>query len=253
MHDIFISHASEDKEEVVRPIALALVDKGLDIWYDEFSLALGDSLSESIDTGLSSSRFGIVILSKNFFNKGWPKRELRGLVARDIDEGKIILPIWHNVTKQDVVGFSPPLADLLAADTGSGVERLVDEILNVVAVDKHRPPALARAFVLMKNGHYQAAILSAGTFLEEHLKNIALNHLGYKFFKKTPIKFYSLGPVIKLLDQKKILKTKTDENREHIHRITRLRNESAHSTTQPSKEQAEWMLAEVEELARINR
>jgi len=253
MHDIFISHASEDKDEIVRPLALSLVDKGLDVWYDEFSLALGDSLSESIDKGLANSRFGIVVLSKNFFSKNWPKRELRGLVARDIDEEKVILPVWHKVTKKDVVEFSPPLADILAASTESGIDSLVEAIINVTADDKHRAPALARANVLMKNGHYQAAVLAAGAFLEEHLKKIAIDRLGYGFFKKKPIKFYSLGPLLKLLEQKNILKTESSEGWVHVHRITRFRNESAHSTTQPTKEQTEWMLAEVEELVRINR
>ena len=31
-HDVFISHASEDKEEIVRPLANALVREGLDVW-----------------------------------------------------------------------------------------------------------------------------------------------------------------------------------------------------------------------------
>ena len=67
--DVFISHATEDKEKVARPLAEALRNNGLDVWYDEFSLNLGDSLQESIDKGISESRFGIVILSKSFFGK----------------------------------------------------------------------------------------------------------------------------------------------------------------------------------------
>ena len=73
--DVFISHAAEDKEKVARPLAEALIEQGLDVWYDEFSLNLGDSLQESIDKGISESRFGIVILSKSFFGKNWPKKE----------------------------------------------------------------------------------------------------------------------------------------------------------------------------------
>lgn len=37
-HDVFISHASEDKDAIVRPLANALVNEGLDVWYDEFEL-----------------------------------------------------------------------------------------------------------------------------------------------------------------------------------------------------------------------
>lgn len=115
--DAFISHASEDKETFVRPLAVALRALGLKIWYDEFSLRLGDSLSRSIDKGLADSTFGIVVLSHHFITKSWPERELNGLVAREIDEGRVILPIWHGITKQDVKQFSPPLADKIAIKT----------------------------------------------------------------------------------------------------------------------------------------
>ena len=82
--DAFISHASEDKE-FVRPLADALRARHLSIWYDEFTLLLGDSLRRSIDRGLARSKYGIVILSKKFFEKEWPQKELDGLVAREVD------------------------------------------------------------------------------------------------------------------------------------------------------------------------
>ncbi len=37
------------------------------VWYDEFSLQLGDSLTASIDRGLQESRYGLVVLSKTFY------------------------------------------------------------------------------------------------------------------------------------------------------------------------------------------
>src|SRR5919112_5304617 len=100
-YDVFISHASEDKAQVALPLAHYLKDKGVQVWLDEFELTLGDSLRRMIDHGLSMSRFGVVILSPAFFNKGWTNRELDGLVARE-DIEKFILPIWHNVSIEDV-------------------------------------------------------------------------------------------------------------------------------------------------------
>ena len=70
-YDVFISHASEDKEEVVRPLAQALRDHGLEVWFDEFELRIGSSLRRTIDRGLAGSRFGVVVFSKDFFGKGW--------------------------------------------------------------------------------------------------------------------------------------------------------------------------------------
>ena len=79
-YDVFISHASENKADVALPLANLLKRQGIKVWLDSFELKLGDSLSRSIDQGLSESRFGIVILSPEFLRKDWPRRELDGLV-----------------------------------------------------------------------------------------------------------------------------------------------------------------------------
>ncbi len=73
LYDVFISHASEDKDNFVAPLALALRQEHIEVWYDDFSLSLGDSLRESIDKGLAQSRFGIVVFSHSFFNKNSDK------------------------------------------------------------------------------------------------------------------------------------------------------------------------------------
>lgn len=132
-YDVFISHASEDKEDVARPLAAHLREQGLSVWLDEFELTLGDSLRRSIDRGLSKSRFGVVILSKAFFSKEWPNRELDGLVAREKNIGKVILPIWHNVSRDEVLKFSPTLADRLAVSTSRGIKYVAEQIISAVA------------------------------------------------------------------------------------------------------------------------
>jgi hypothetical protein len=116
-YDAFISHASEDKASIARPLARALDKMGFHIWYDEFELQIGDSLRQSIDKGLVNSRYGIVILSHAFFEKNWSKYELDGLAAREIEGHKVILPVWHNVTKDDILSYSPSLADKFAVLT----------------------------------------------------------------------------------------------------------------------------------------
>lgn len=131
--DVFISHASEDKDEVVRPLALKLKAGGLRVWYDEFELSIGDSLRRKIDRGLAASRFGIVVLSKSFFNKGWTNYELDGLVTKTITNEQVLLPIWHNITKQEVIDYSPSLADKLARNTATyTVEEIAEEIIKLI-------------------------------------------------------------------------------------------------------------------------
>jgi len=128
--DIFISHASEDKVAVAAPLAQALVARGLRVWYDEFSLTLGDSLRECIDRGLANSRFGVVILSDYFFQKQWPQRELNGLASREVNGTKVILPVWHDITFETVRTFSPMLADRVAVQTNSGLANVVNRIVD---------------------------------------------------------------------------------------------------------------------------
>lgn len=133
LYDLFICHASEDKEDFVRPLANALKDEHIEVWYDEFSLKLGDSIRRSIDKGLSQSRFGVVVISDSFLKKEWPQYELDGLVEKEINgKEKVILPIWHNIKYKDIFKYSPSLAGKKAAESKNGLENVVKEIINVV-------------------------------------------------------------------------------------------------------------------------
>ena len=132
-YDVFISHASEDKDEIVRPLAYALQAQGLSVWYDEFEMKIGDSLRRKIDKGLANSRFGIVVLSKDFIKKGWTNYELDGIITKSVTGEQVVLPIWHNITKKEVIDFSPSLADKLARNTAAyTVEEIATEIAEVI-------------------------------------------------------------------------------------------------------------------------
>ena len=135
--DVFICHASEDKDAIARPLAEALRERGHDVWFDEFELEIGDGLRQEIDRGLAISRFGVVILSPSFFEKKWAQRELDGLTAREMMAGadKVILPVWHEVDHDHVARFSPPLADKLAAKSDEGVPVIVEQIERVLSRD----------------------------------------------------------------------------------------------------------------------
>ena len=142
-HDVFISHASEDKDEFVRDLADALTAKGIDVWYDEFNLKVGDSLRRSIDKGLSDSRYGIVVLSSAFFAKNWSQYELDGLVTKETSSGeKVILPIWHKVSKDEVAQYSPTLADKVALNTGiQSLDEIVEQLVSVIRPEEsHSAP-----------------------------------------------------------------------------------------------------------------
>jgi TIR domain len=133
-YDVFIAHASEDKD-VVHPLAEALRHQGLRVWYDRFVLKLGDSLNQTINEGIAGSRYGIVILSPNFFQKNWPQQELNGLVAREIIGSGKIIPVYHNFSHEQVAQRLPIISDRLAGSTKDGIEHLVSAILQAVAPD----------------------------------------------------------------------------------------------------------------------
>jgi hypothetical protein len=129
-YDAFISYADEDKEEIAKPLADALIDLGYTIWYDEYSLKVGDSLRRSIDQGLSNSRYAVVIFSLNFFKKKWTNNELDGLVVREHNDEKFILPVWHRISLDDIVQYSPMLAGRIAATTDAGLNQVVARLVD---------------------------------------------------------------------------------------------------------------------------
>lgn len=140
-YDVFISYATEDREYPVRVLVAALAGAGLTVWYDETSLTVGDGLRRSIDRGLASSRYGIVVLSRNFFSKQWPQWELDGLVQRQMAGEKVILPIWHGVDAKEIAQYSPPLANIVAACTNYGFGDVITKLLLVFKkANKHTIP-----------------------------------------------------------------------------------------------------------------
>ncbi|WP_277516528.1 DUF1883 domain-containing protein [Cellulosimicrobium cellulans] len=131
--DVFISHASEDKEAVAEPLAAELRARGLKVWLDKTELRIGDSLRRKIDYGLAHSAFGVVILSKSFFAKGWPQYELDGIVGLSVNGEQRMLPIWHEISRDEIAKQSPSLVDKIARNTAvATVAEIAEEIAEVV-------------------------------------------------------------------------------------------------------------------------
>lgn len=118
--DVFLSHASEDKDEIARPLREALEDRGLVVWFDEVRIKVGQGIRQEIEKGIAGAKFGVVILSPSFFAKQWTQAELDALFTKKVDTGRsVILPIWHRVTKDEVAAHSPLLAGLLALNSAT--------------------------------------------------------------------------------------------------------------------------------------
>lgn len=130
-YDVFVSHAWEDKEDFVEEFIQELRDLEIRVWYDKSRIKWGDSMRAKIDEGLKKSRFGVAVLSPNYIAEGkyWTKAELDGLFQMESVNGKTLLPIWHKLTKKEVMNYSPIIASKLAMNTASMTAKEIAEKL----------------------------------------------------------------------------------------------------------------------------
>src|ERR1700730_1615773 len=114
----FISHDSRDKALVARKIAVKLQGMMCPVWYDEFSLKVGDNLRDNIERGLKSCHKCVLVLSRHFFaNSGWTKREFDSIFTRELlEKQQLVLPVWHDITAQEVFDYSPSLLNVKGID-----------------------------------------------------------------------------------------------------------------------------------------
>ena len=131
--DVFISYASEDRQSLVKPLVDLLAGMGVSAWWDQFELKVGDSLIEKITLGLSRSRYGIVVISRNFLAKRWPQVELESLTARDIVGDKVILSIRYDIPYDEILRANAMLARKKFIDLDRPFDRhdLVDASLQL--------------------------------------------------------------------------------------------------------------------------
>lgn len=130
----FISHDSRDKDAFVRELAHELAKNFCIVWYDEFSLTVGDSLRANIEKGLRETKKCIVVLSPNFLsNEGWGKAEFDSVFTREIlEKQNVMLPVWLNVDVKQVYDYSPRLADKVGLSANLGVPEVARRLANAI-------------------------------------------------------------------------------------------------------------------------
>ena len=132
-YDVFLSHASEDKDDVARPLAELLQERGLRVWYDEFELRIGDNLVAKLNAGISASRFGILVLSQSFFAKRWTNYELDMLEHLWVTEERMLFPIWHEIKMEQIRAYRAFLANLVGRSTDAyAIKEIANEIHEIV-------------------------------------------------------------------------------------------------------------------------
>lgn len=117
-YDVFISHASSDKKDLIEDLYQSLSVLGVKIFYDKESLEWGDNWKNKILDGTKRAEFAIIVISENFFDREWTERELSEFLNRQNRDGqKLILPILHNITVSQLKDKYPTVADIHAIDS----------------------------------------------------------------------------------------------------------------------------------------
>lgn len=98
-YDVFVSHASADKENYVQELQESFKKLGIKIFYDADTIEWGDDWEQKIKNGLEKCRYGVIVVTKNFYNRIWTEKELKSFLIRQNNNGEnVILPILYNTS-----------------------------------------------------------------------------------------------------------------------------------------------------------
>ncbi len=87
---VFVSHNQRDKN-TAREIALFLAAEGINVWFDEWKIPAGRSITASVSDALETTTHLILLWSKNARKSNWVRRELFAAASRSVETGKLTL------------------------------------------------------------------------------------------------------------------------------------------------------------------
>ena len=131
--DIFICHASEDKEEIVKPMVESFNQAGITYWYDEAEIKWGDSITQKVNEGLNISNYVVVVISNVFVSKPWPQKELNSALSIEISSGEVkVLPllVGSEAEKKQILQKYPLLNDKRYLPWDGNLRKIVKALLS---------------------------------------------------------------------------------------------------------------------------
>jgi len=158
MLDFFLCHSSDDKDSFVRPLADYLINFGATVFYDEYSIKLGDSLFDTINKGIGQAGCGVIVISPSFLDKGWTNAELRSLFSLQLNGALRIIIIYHEITYKEVTQKYPLLADLVSTDSKSGIEKICLKLFEAI----EKKPTVQWLTSEYVNDHVEEGVFFAG-------------------------------------------------------------------------------------------
>jgi hypothetical protein len=144
MITVFLSHSSRDKD-LARRIAKDFKNHSIEVWFDEWEIHVGHSISQMIERGLEKADFVAVLLTKHSVNSGWVDKEWQAKIGEEATKRKvIILPLLGENCRIPAL-----LRDKRYADFVKDYQSGFDELLKAIeAHSRQRIPGLPSKVVL---------------------------------------------------------------------------------------------------------
>lgn len=133
--DVFISHASEDKDGFVKDFCNKLKLENIKFWYDEYEIGWGESVLRKINQGLEKSKFAIVVLSKSFLNKKWTNAELEAVLNIETNTGDVrVLPLMLGDSNdiKEILSHYPLLSAKRYLKVSDGTDLIIENLKKVL-------------------------------------------------------------------------------------------------------------------------
>ena len=128
-YDIFISHASEDKDDIAMPIFNACNLIGISAFLDVKYIKWGDSLTEKINHALGQSKFVLAILSDSSVDKTWPAKEINSALARELAGKQKILPLIVGKPDLSSVSLLEDKLHIIWTDNANEIANRIKELV----------------------------------------------------------------------------------------------------------------------------
>ncbi|MEE9336641.1 MAG: toll/interleukin-1 receptor domain-containing protein [Methylococcaceae bacterium] len=115
---VFVSHSSDDKEDLIEPIVNDLEDSYINVWFDKKKIVPGDNLRKSIfRDGLDKADIALIFFTEQSLKSSWVDKEIKHVLREENKKGnnfdlnKIISIFDSKTTYDEISDRYPELTD----------------------------------------------------------------------------------------------------------------------------------------------
>jgi hypothetical protein len=103
-YDVFLSFRGEDtRENIVGYLREAFRKRGINVFYDDTNLKIGEELSPAFYKAIEESNISVIVLSEDYASSKWCLNELAKIMeCTKRNKKQICFPIFYKVDPSDV-------------------------------------------------------------------------------------------------------------------------------------------------------